>query len=59
MYNVLKWCAIDDRNLIDPLGASQKITKQCFEIMFKHFVHTDEMYGLTIKSMNYVIAKLE
>ena len=51
MYNITHWCAIDDRNFIDPLGLddSKEIKQKCFEIMCNHFVHTNEEDGLTDK----------
>lgn len=58
-YDITKWCAIDDRNLIDPPSAPEEITKQCFEIMCDHFVHTDQMYGLTEQCLEDVIAILK
>eukprot|EP01084_Bolivina_argentea_P155143 270391_1 len=58
IYNIISWCAVDDRNLINPLGASDKMKEKCFQIMYNHFVRTKEEYGLTQKDMNYIIAKL-
>eukprot|EP01084_Bolivina_argentea_P269141 457339_1 len=58
IYDILSWCAIDDRNLINPSDTTDAIQKMCFKIMFDHFVHTNSQYGLTEKAMNYAIAKL-
>merc|ERR1711933_658978 len=58
IYNIISWCAVDDRNLIDPLGANTEIKQKCFEIMLNHFVRTKEENGLDEKCMNCIIDKL-